>query len=403
MYPHPIRLRGPWEFHVPETGQSGVTALGGWLENAGDTSRDRAVVLLRRFNWLAPIDEDEVVWLRVERVVGHARVTLNGVSVGDVAFPLGNYRFDVTSLLARGNTLELHFFEPQLSEGQPNPYGSLGLARWGDDGAARRPLLGVFGGITLSVESRRAQLRFPQWRATSEGKGGRLEFAAELRTLRKECPSRARLSLELAGVVIADEPIEIGPDWNGVKFDAPLQEATSWQSGNSKSDRGVELNRLLPLRINVRDETGVVHDVTREVGFVDASDVALMGNDATPLLIDQTEALASGDGAPSTSNGFRVAGHVASPAFYERADREGWRVIQDVPAAVVLASGGPLRRANPWELDVWRGAVAEIANHPSVRRWRIDRRWDASASPADWQMVREALARTDPARPIETS
>ncbi len=108
MYPHRIRLRGPWEC-VPlavadvERGRSGRTVTlplraSAFLPSSG-------VRFVRRFGYPGRIDTCEHVWLMLAGLVGGARVVLNGAALGSGLD--GDCEFDVTALLAVRNRLEV--------------------------------------------------------------------------------------------------------------------------------------------------------------------------------------------------------------------------------------------------------------------------------------------------------
>jgi hypothetical protein len=95
MYPHRIRLRGPWEWQAGEA--SGTIVLPGSL--AGVAGR---VTFRRRFGYPGTIDTHERVWL----LAGSGAATLNGVPLG------AGVAFDVTALLRPRNELGIEVDGP---------------------------------------------------------------------------------------------------------------------------------------------------------------------------------------------------------------------------------------------------------------------------------------------------
>ena len=85
MYPHRIRLREPWQRDpvVDHLGQARAS---------------------RRFGYPGRIDEYERVWLTLTGILGPARVSVNGTTVGEAD---GDREFEVTSLLRPRNELIL--------------------------------------------------------------------------------------------------------------------------------------------------------------------------------------------------------------------------------------------------------------------------------------------------------
>jgi hypothetical protein len=110
MYPHRIRLRGPWECEV--------------LDQAGEPAAPPARVVLpgapgvtgcvrfrRRFGYPGRIDAHERVWLVFEGTAAALRLAVNGTPLGSVS---GHVEADVTGLLAARNEVTA---ETELSPG----------------------------------------------------------------------------------------------------------------------------------------------------------------------------------------------------------------------------------------------------------------------------------------------
>jgi hypothetical protein len=95
VYPHCIRLRGPWECESPAGGPPRRVTLPG----PGATGPVR---LRRRFGYPGRIDASERVWITFVGFDGEAAVVLNGT-------PLGGFRaageFEATTLLRSRNEL----------------------------------------------------------------------------------------------------------------------------------------------------------------------------------------------------------------------------------------------------------------------------------------------------------
>jgi beta-galactosidase/beta-glucuronidase len=119
MYPHRIRLRGPWEC-IPLL--RGVVQSGGYLERTDAPVPDPFTITLpcrwgegglsdfsgrvrfrRRFHWPGRIDAHERLWLTFAGVEGTAEIWLNGNFLGrDGTSPV---EFDVTSWIRIRNDL----------------------------------------------------------------------------------------------------------------------------------------------------------------------------------------------------------------------------------------------------------------------------------------------------------
>jgi hypothetical protein len=111
MYPHRIRLRGPWECEpLARAGPDDLPpprrmtlpcrwAEGGLADFAG------CVRLTRRFGYPGRIDEHERVWLTAAAVDAVAELTINGTPIGRFTAEDGPFEAEVTRLLQSRNEL----------------------------------------------------------------------------------------------------------------------------------------------------------------------------------------------------------------------------------------------------------------------------------------------------------
>ena len=109
MYPHRIRLRGPWECEVEGQPLRRVTMPCRWGA-AGP------VRFTRKFGYPGRIDDGEHVWLTCAGCTGCLEVRLNGEIVAQVGKPAWGehsclsaprFAYDVTSMLGPRNRLEI--------------------------------------------------------------------------------------------------------------------------------------------------------------------------------------------------------------------------------------------------------------------------------------------------------
>src|SRR5947209_15615285 len=107
MYPHRIRLRGPWQ--CTRAGEKPQRAAVPYQRADGDAG---PILLMRKFGYPGRIDEHERVWITLDLVVGTAAITLNGHLLGQAQD--GPFEADVTSLLAPHNQLEIGLQGSQL-------------------------------------------------------------------------------------------------------------------------------------------------------------------------------------------------------------------------------------------------------------------------------------------------
>src|SRR5436309_14792376 len=104
MYPHRIRLRGPWEAEPVAAAGAGaiaparaVTLPCRWADVAPGFAG--AVVFRRRFGLPRRLDDFERVWLTCEKVDGRSDWRLNGAGVAMAPNPAGGLEAEVTALL----------------------------------------------------------------------------------------------------------------------------------------------------------------------------------------------------------------------------------------------------------------------------------------------------------------
>src|SRR5262249_18475999 len=161
MYPHRIRLRGPYSFEplarisgnepLPPAGR--VTMPARWGESGlrGFAGRVR---FRRSFGYPGRIDAEERVWLTFAGVEGVAEVRLNGHDLGQRDGALGPFEFEVTPLLQVRNELEV-------------------------DVEAASDSGGLWGDVALEIR-RTAYLRSVRLWATRSGEAADLHVAGEV-------------------------------------------------------------------------------------------------------------------------------------------------------------------------------------------------------------------------------
>jgi len=129
MYPHRIRLRGPWECEPLARADGGpppppcrMTLPCRWGEAGlpGFAGRAR---FRRRFGYPGRIDAYERVWLTFAAVAGTMAVRLNGTDLGRHEGP-GPFAFEVTPLLRGRNELAV---EVQAADDRGGLWGEVAL------------------------------------------------------------------------------------------------------------------------------------------------------------------------------------------------------------------------------------------------------------------------------------
>ena len=110
IYPHRIRLRGPWEC-VPIEARAGPlpmprrVTMPGRFGDHGLAALAGRVRFLRRFGYPGSIDDHERVWITCDGMEGAAEILLNDVMLANNQ--VGPFAFEVTALLKQHNRLEV--------------------------------------------------------------------------------------------------------------------------------------------------------------------------------------------------------------------------------------------------------------------------------------------------------
>src|SRR5438045_7321055 len=124
MYPHRIRLRGPWTceplFRFNPDGQRSTADLPSAFRMTmpGRLPDFRGGVrFIRPFGYPVRIDDFERVWLTFAGVEGAATVTLNDQPLGTFDTATGPAEFEITSLLRPRNLLSVAVESPEPNGG----------------------------------------------------------------------------------------------------------------------------------------------------------------------------------------------------------------------------------------------------------------------------------------------
>jgi hypothetical protein len=120
MYPHRIRLRGPWECAPLDAAVAlpprRVTMPCRWGESGLDAFNGR-VRCLRRFGMPRTIDAHERVWLTFAGADARAAVWLNGHFLGRHEGAADAFEFEITNLLQPRNELRVEVEGPAETGG----------------------------------------------------------------------------------------------------------------------------------------------------------------------------------------------------------------------------------------------------------------------------------------------
>lgn len=135
---HPIRLRGPWQFHVLEimAGDTGDVIKVGklqmpsdWAETLGRNFRGR-VRYVRNFNCPTALEPHEKVYVVFEQIDAHGEISLNGEHLGEAKLADCPIRYEITQLLIPHNelTVDVTLAELAVHEEEEHRQGRAGEA-----------------------------------------------------------------------------------------------------------------------------------------------------------------------------------------------------------------------------------------------------------------------------------
>lgn len=333
MYPHAIRLRGPWEFSFLDASPaaSGTTTIPGFWTAAQLGSHRGPIELRRHFNWVARIEPTEVVWLSIDRCLGSATVSLNGQELGAIGYPWGEHRFDATALLRPNNELKLRI-EP----------GTLGIAD--------EPAVGILEGVQLVVESNQFAVRELSWTTNWTDGLGDLSiqgvFAGE--------PAGSTYRIALDGAAVSSGVVETMADgaWS-ISLDGLTVDR--WDH------RVFGKPTLYALHFSIHADDGVLFQQESFIGFrrlerlndqrwfINGADLA---EPPFPLSAAKSYAPNFGedpnvpfaDWSVAAHPVLAVQGHVAPAALYKLCDRAGILIQQDWKALVAQQTADESRQ-----------------------------------------------------------
>ena len=312
-YPHPIRLRGPWEClplarhgggPLPPGGKTAVP--GDWGALLGADFRGR-VRYRRWFHCPAELDPHARAWLVVEGLDPRGTVSLNGHLLGEVRGYALPAAFDVTSLLILRNELHLEIDFPPDGEAESI------AARPGRAGLPGGPL----GEVRLEI---RGQYFVEDFALTAFERGGEVELNVAGRVAGHVQTNAAREPLEL---IVAGERGEllVGEVLPGEAFslDGVAPPFAPWRAGQP----------CRPLEVEARLLQGGTRVWQRTLRL------------AHRPLWDETAA-----------NSAETIEQILDDAEYERFDQQGRAVVQCLPGD-------------------WAATVCpRLAHHPSIVGWR---------------------------------
>ena len=397
MYPHRIRLRGPWGFEplsATRVGADGVRSCAGdcpppgklkiptsWagtpLEGLHGSVRFR-----RTFRKPGTLDPDEHLRLVFGGVDYFAHVRLNGVSLGDHGGYFEPFGFDITPLVRPHNQLIVDVDRPrEIDEGRTRLFQGNG------DGAGG----GIHDDVTLEV---RPGVRLSDVRVLAAPRGPCTPTAVSVTgNVVGEVRHALTLDFSLNSRHVGHQQADAAPAGAAFRFDAitdPLAPWTTW-------DRGTPA--VHELRIELHGGARTLD--SRIVQFGVQSPHPAADHDAVPtnliphLLPAETWAQRVATLREQKVTWVRAPGRVLPTDAYDALDRTGISVWQDFP---VGPSPSTDRDVVAEATRQARAMVGQLRRHPSIATWCCG----APASSAVnvlHEAVRQAIQQEDPLRP----
>lgn len=369
MYPHLIRLRGPWEYATGEghaITKGTMTVPGFWHDQ--QVFPHGAVTLSRWFNWVGRVSPEETLWLCLDRCVGRVTANLNGARLGTHENPWDAFRFEVSHLIEPRNRLVLDI-EPLRESHWSAALGVLNRARSREEHAAY-PVGGILGGVHLLVESRILEIQDVgldvRWK---EGKGA-VRLGGALETCMPTIPKgMARLLLD--GIEITSKPLPASAA--SLELDVGELDVQPWWP------RSLGIPFLHELVLQVETTEGVTHERMWRIGFRSLAGDPESGYSCNgqplPMIREALRADRSfspyfgedpsapfGDWSMAKSTILHVIGHFPPESLYDVCDRAGLLIEQDLPPGEACQAGEDRQLFQEWDHAAMKG---RLAWHPS--------------------------------------
>lgn len=409
MYPHRIRLRGPWDYEpvartvirpdgsieedTANLPRSGRMNLPGSWETGGLGAFAGRVRFRRGFGRPRAGEGDERYWLVFDGVDYFATVWLDGRQLGRHEGYFERFEFDVTEPLRERNELVVEVDAP--AEAEPTRKRLLrGIASRGHAG----------GGIwrDAAVEIRPAvRLRDTEVSVRSENRSAVLHVRT---VISGQWAERLTLHIGVDDQSLMSQAVAATPEGTEFRWSGAMPAATRWQAW----DAGAVACGIVRMDLVGRAETLDEHTWTvgvREVSLSDdLSHAELNGRRIelrwaaveTPFWLLDRARLAEqvARWKEQGVNAVRAEGQVLAPECYDELDRGGFLVVAGLP----LVGGYTASEEFVQEAERQaKAAVGMLAHHPSIAAWRVH----SVPSPHDAQLderLLETVRRADPGR-----
>jgi beta-mannosidase len=389
MYPHRIRLDGPWQFEpiertalksdgsiqaipgpVPPAGRMKMPAT--WVHTPLHGFRGR-VLFRRRFHAPRSIEPHEHLWLVFHGIDYFAGISLNGTSLGHHQGYFDSFEFEITPLVRSSNDLEVTIDCPA----EPDP-GRPMLLRAGLELADPTFCGGMWRGTVLEVRSF-AFLHDVSVRAVLDGCEGTVAVAG---TILGVCDGPVELNLSVNGIEFARRRIEQPAGHSQFNVEAALGAVGAWWPS------GLGSQVLYDVKLDLHGAARTLDSFERRIGFRSmllerADRMSINGRNFPVRWVDVESGqdplcqdtrsfpgmLDSSDADMLCVN--RVRGRVVSEQLYEWSDVHGRLLFQEFPGWAGLPSSLMRSDVESEMVRQARAMVRLLGHHASVVGWGV--------------------------------
>lgn len=397
MYPHRIRLRGPWQYEpltATRIDADGVHPLEGtcpapgklkvptaWSETplAGFHGRVR---FRRSFHKPRTLDPDECLWLAFGGVDYFAEVFLNGERLGSHAGYFEPFAFEISSLLEMRNELLVDVDLP-CEAAHDVRYLFRGLGDGADGGIWHDVVLEVRPPVRLT----HVRVQPP---SAESGASKTLRLSGQVLG---EISTPLGLDISLNSQSLVHQRVEATPGGTPLQWSFPVEDLEAWQTWDRGSAAVHELRLDLHGAARTLDQYAVPFGITE---FPEAREDHVQPHPVRAVSQhEMTWAQQAARWRSEARRFVRVPGRVLPEALYLQLDRAGIALCQDFPAGVHAADDPPSRHEAVRQA---RAMVRQLGHHPSIVRWCCSAGGPETINSLH-EAVRQAIQEEDPSRP----
>lgn len=415
MYPHRMRLHGPWQYEplartvvhpdgrigevpgpLPEPGRMKIPNT--WTGTPLDGFRGR-VRWRRHFHAPRALEPDERLWLVFDGVDYFADVSLNGTPLGRHEGYFERFEFDVTHLVRPRNELVVEVDCPAESDPEYKR-----LIRGSLETAFPSFVGGLWQDLALEVRSV-AFLRDVIILTAMDGSRGLVTVTGRVVG---DPAVPLSLDLSLQGFGVTSQKLTASPAGTAFRFDSAIESAKIWCPGNLGDYESYTL------RLELHGKARTLDERLEEVGFsglridpslewaewkgsrtpVQSLDIELAHDPLENEKDDNMVRIVKTWTKQGQAVLWRTAGRVFGSRFYTGTDGLGFSLLQDFPLCGGYSTDPAFRAEAVRQAAVM---VRQLAHHPSIALWSCH----SDPSNHDQELdeaVRAVVSHLDPSR-----